>query len=387
MFSATRVSPLAVIFLFGCTKSEPVDTDSGDTETEDTDDTDVADDTDPRPRSIAGSLTYRYEDDGDVVCDLDVDFTGARYAGPCADCDFAFTMSPTIAADRGTDACVPETFLSFLPSDAAIVQVSLFHYPVNAEYGLYDALMVGTALDHTADGGDYEQGPFFDAASGGGVLSFVDEDYASYGTFTRTGDDVTWTWHRAGEAVTSPFLEECPAGFDVYATPASGAAGGTAMAEDLPCDGSAVDGWTFDGTGGAVSLVVDTVEPAADLWLYVSGPYTDGAGAECDGTTGFVDDAFPCTVTPASGFECPALDFPTVDGETYTAWIQGTNAPSPTDADVHPDCDVVTTAGYTVRATDADGLDVALTLVNDDAPAEVRTPFVYDVTAHATITP
>ena len=66
------------------------DTDT-DTDTDTDADTDADTDTDT-DADFVGSIRYLTETNG-VMCDLTVEISGDRYAGSCADCDFAFDVT------------------------------------------------------------------------------------------------------------------------------------------------------------------------------------------------------------------------------------------------------------------------------------------------------
>jgi hypothetical protein len=397
-----------IVFAGACSKAETDETDAdtdtdtdSDTDTDtdtdadsdtDTDtDTDTDSDTDADlPASFDGSATYLYEYDGSKVCDLDIALAGTRFEGGCYDCDFAFAIDATVTEDRSEGDCNPYVGLTFIGDDAGvIIDPVLIHYPVYAGYyaDYNEVLMSGWGYDLTSYGYGVYDSPY--------STFTISYEGSENGTFSRTGDDIEWTFRLDGVDSKSSFTEECPADYSDYnpltgdydADPAAsdGMAAGMKRSGDVPCDGSLYDSYTFTGSGSLVDIVVNTVDEASavDLAMYVNGKATAADDSTCDGTIHFADDSYDCEYEPASGYKCPALSFTAEAGEEYTVFVVGTNATDSSGA--YPDCDVVTTANYAISIASG-GFELTLGTAND-VSAKVDIAYQYDLAASGTITP
>lgn len=266
----------AMLGLFGC---------PGDTAD---DDSAVLDD-DDWPAAFDGELTVTSTLGGEPECDAIIDLQGTRYDQSCPGCDFAFRVEATLTADLGAAECWLDPRWSFLPSEG-YTDLVLAHAPswgVEEWYGMYyytDALLTGYALD-----GD---GPHW------AVMLHQNEDG---GTFTRSGDEVSWTLGYADWVDVDPYFNDCGAietsdATDLFESPSQ-------VAGSIDCAGRSADAIAFEALAGAeITLSVDTVaaDTAFDPALYVNGP---------DGCTVLqADDSFDCSYPPPA-YRCPSARF------------------------------------------------------------------------------
>jgi hypothetical protein len=261
------------------------------------DDDDLADDDAPWPESFSGQLEIHSTHDGEVACDAIIELAGIRYGGTCEECDFAFSIDATLSFDAGTDGCSMDPRWSYLAADPWS-NLLLAHAPVFQTHGWYgtytfsDALLTG----YTLAGSDEDP-----------LWWLLAHDDSAGASFTRGGDEVSWSYSTQGPLDVDPHYDDCGG---IVESDATEALGGVVIAtSELPCDGSHADAWTFTGVGGeGVSVTVDTVaaDTAFDPRVYVNGP--DGC------TVLTADDNFDCTFPPPS-YRCPAAAFDASDGE------------------------------------------------------------------------
>jgi hypothetical protein len=360
------------VTLVACGDKDTDDTGpEGDTDTDtdadsDTDaDADADADTDVEwPSSFAGAVEYVFVENGVNVCDATIDLAGTKYTGTCADCDFAFDIDPTVSRDDGQEGCYLHPYFSYMEQSvyAGLMMAHMDSYM--GYYGTYnDVFATGFAIDYSAYGWGYYPGPYFF------MLAY---DGNTLGSFTRTGDDIEWSWYYAGydTTYTYDYLADC--GSSVSYSDLGGAVNSMFYgSSDMDCDGATVDVWTIDvPTGTAVEVSVDTVaaDTAFDPRMWISD------SDEC--IIAYSDDAFDCTFPPPT-YQCPATTWTTTEAGLYHIVVAS-----------YGDC-AGTDTMYEV-AVGAGGADPNLTLIQDNATLGVtteKTTYAYDISGSGTITP
>lgn len=290
--------------------SKTTDDDSG-TITDDTGPT-VNDDMAP-PYNFAGSVTISQTINGVVQCDADATLTGTPYTGDCEDCDFALEMSASITRDASTDACGYFPTYSFVPSggynNLLMIGAALYE---GYYYDYANALMFGYGYTFEYYGYEYDYpGPYI------GPIAY---DGSTYGTFSRTGDDIAWTFgysytyneYSPTYTLYCEYFEQSDARADLVED-------GSGVQSDLDCSGAQVDVWTFEVDGETeVKVTVDTVADASafDPQFYI----TDAAACAIS----YADDNFDCTYPPPT-YQCPAANLGVLAVGTYTAVVGSWN--------------------------------------------------------------
>ena len=290
------------------TTDDDDDSADDDDDSADDDDDSAADDDDDDtmstwPSSFVGSMNYTDSRDGVTECDMAIDLVGTTYTGACVDCDFAFEITPTVTADLSTPDCQQRPEYTYMPS-ADTFPVMMGHMP--SYYGWYtytDVFTTGLAYQ----GYYYYPGPYF---------RHISYDGHPYGTFTRTGDDIEWSFTQSfnysyNYALTSPYASNyCNYYPWSYATTNYG--GSYVGTSDVDCNGEVVDIWSFDGDANAstYSVSVDTVsDPTAFDPQFI---INDSLGC----TVMSADDNFTCTYVPQA-FSCPSAEITVTPGTHY----------------------------------------------------------------------
>ena len=316
------------------------DGDDGDTdEEEEEEDTDLSH---MWRDSFTGTVTVDSIVEGNSICAATVSLVGTRFTGDCANCDFAFDIEATIES-RVPESCSVSPFYTWWldPEDFADSDIALHMAhadPYMGYYGSYDdALLFG----YTAIEDGYTYGPYF-------------EPVASNGSFSRTGDDISWSIDSESEDVTYYYADsECDPQTDVsFEAGTAALAGNFTTAGSLPCpadgDESALDVYTITLAGaGDVTITVDTVaaDSTFDPYFWIND------SAEC--IVSGADDSFDCSFPPPE-YQCPSGTFSGVAG-TFQV-VVGT----------YGGCEG-TTSDYEITVGAA--VDPSLTLVEDDALA------------------
>lgn len=264
---------------------------------EDDDDDNGDDDADVEwPEDLTGSLEVHSTLAGGTLCDATVDLDGTKHDGECEGCDMALDIQANVSRNDGTEGCVMDPLWTYLP-DQTVTDLVLAHAPafdVMEWYGpetYRDALV--TKYTHADEGTLYQ------------VMLHENE---SEGTFTRSGDTISWTFDRLEQHNVDPYYNDCGniEDSDTESRPQPMAS----ASSTLDCEGAIADVWTVEATAGAQVVVgADTVADgtAFDPQMYVNGP---------DGCTILIaDDSFECTFPPPS-YRCPAAGF-TAEAGTY----------------------------------------------------------------------
>jgi len=384
-----RLAPLALLSLslLGCPPKEDDSTPEGDTDTDadtdsdtdgdadadaDTDadadsdadaDADADSDADADESTFEGTLSYFTDYDGAPVCDATLALLGTEYTGTCDGCDFAFAIDATVTEDDGTAECYLHPLLSYI-DDAYFANMMMAHMDSMAGYyGSYsNVFATGFSYDLSAYGYGYYPGPYFWVLAADGL---------GYGTFSRDGDDISWTWDYTGYETdyTYYYFDTCSSYlyYDDFAELVPSAFTGTS---DMDCAGQIVDVWTVELLAGQTAEVsVDTVDSgsAFDPLMW----FNDTAGC----TVAYNDDSFDCTYPPPS-YQCPSVDYEITADGTYQIVVAS-----------YGSC-AGSTAEYQV-AVDVGGADPNLQLLADDATryGASSTPFGYAIAGSGTITP
>jgi hypothetical protein len=272
---------------------EDPDTDPADTDPVDTDEPDP--DTGP-VRDLAGTLTWEVWEDGTRTCEAILTFEG-DLDGACAGCDATWELDLVDAVETGgCDLSRRDT----LPGH----RVAYARSWVDPRRGLRFRNAVLSGL-------------------GDGTWWAVERDDDPRGTTTYTRSRLAWrhdrTWGRLDDLPDD--YDDC--GVTVPSRAAPAALGTAVRPGEVPCDGTAVDGWTVTAPPGGARLTVDTTDPGLpfDPYLWVN----DETGC----TVYESDDALACTHPPPS-YGCPSLDLP--EG-TWTVFVgsrgQCTAGPAP----------------------------------------------------------
>lgn len=361
----SRLSPLGLVFglgLFavGCVE-KPDDTGGDDSSTDDSsaddssaDDSSADDSGDPGEMSFTGTATVTSVLDGATVCNYSVDLASNEdivYSGACADCDYGFNIDATITADSSTADCPYYYQFSWLTS-GYVTDTFMGHFPVYYGYygNYYDVFATGYGIDYYYY---YYPGPYW--------TFWTYYQGSTAGTFTNTDGSLNWTWDYVGYDDSANYYYYCSYISDYAGTEVSGNEVG---ADDIACDGSVVDVWTFDGDGGEVSIMVDTVSDATafDIYMWVND------GDEC--TIAGEDDTVDCTYPPPQ-YQCPSVTF-TSAAETYQVVVAS-----------YDNC-AGSIGEYTLKI-DMDS-DSGATLAYDDMSPTTAVPFEIHATGSGTIT-
>ena len=380
---------LPLMFLAACTgesttdsgKTTPTGTDN-DADTDADADSDADSDADVAPpHTFAGQVSFSVTLNGEPVCDAEATLAGTAYVGECVGCDFAVEIDDTVTAENNLSSCSSlapyayvetgeygfyDLIMAHAPEWSAYYYDYYYDY-VNMEYVyLYgynyydDALLTGYSYLYDYFGYPYDfPGPYFR------VTSYTD---APYTTFTRTGDNIAWTFTDSYSYTeyAYTYFSYCAAVADTSTGTAPGVAG-DGEASSLDCTGDVVDVWSFDADGTAsVQLAADTVADATafDPHLYIAG------GDEC--LIGYADDSFDCTYPPPD-FQCPAVDLGVLAAGSYTVSVRSYGSCAGTSAEYE-----LRTAGAT---------NVILT--HDSAPAISivgTNEYVYSVSGEGQVT-
>lgn len=262
---------------------------------------------------LDGSLQYRTEVDGEVVCDATVALTGGAASTACDGCDYAFEVSGEVTEDAGTADCLLFGPLS-LTSDTIWRDHRVAWWAEDEEPGedgmiapRPDVSRVGYLIDY-ADYGGATYGPYWWtlATAETPTRAFVREDDALAWWMDETVEALAPTWFRDCDGL-SGRVREPPARVPADAT------------GSVDCAGVRADRWTVSAEAGqTLFFAADTVaaDTAADLALFVNAP--DG----CSVT--FADDSFPCTFPPTE-HTCPAVEVPATQAGVWSVvvWSYG----------------------------------------------------------------
>lgn len=368
---ALGVVPIA---LMGC-PAEDDDDDSAagdddatgdDDDVSDDDDDDIADDDDdttpPLPNSLVATVEYNDTVDGVPACDMTVDIVGTKYTGGCNGCDFAFETDATLTDDQSTDQCDQVDYWSWYYDGGMYIPWLMLHWDTyQSYYGSYtNVFRSGVAIDYSAYGGGYYQGPYY------ATLHF--DGTTSDSTFTRTGDDIEWTFATSSLSYLGNYAYDCGIGYGSYAD--SAYAGDFEMTDDVACDASSADVWTFTAVAGATyAITVDTVNSATafDATFHINDP------AGCYMV--IADDSFDCTFPPPT-YACPSFELASAEEGTYQVVVYENTYDT-------SECVDGTIGEYVIRVDAVE--DPMLTLLQDDVAtyAEKAT----NVVLTGTITP
>jgi hypothetical protein len=298
-----RLTTLGFLLLSGAGCIGDVNTPSGeadadtdadsdtDTDTDGDTDTDTDSDTDT-DADFTGSVEFLLTRGTDTVCDSTIDLVGTTFAGSCEGCEFAFEIDATITRDDNDTECDLPTALTFVTSEGSGKAYLAFASAYTGRDFIGSSATFTDAFLSGYDGDQTSLGWTVTADSGG----------LTYGTLTRKGDDLEWSYYISwayGSGDLYGYDDSCGT------PPKSGAdeaLGGAQTAnETLDCAGLQADVWTFDTPAAdtEVSVTIDTVGAgsAFDPIFWIDAP---------DGCTLVVaDDNFACTFAP-SEFSCPA---------------------------------------------------------------------------------
>ena len=257
---------------------------------------------------ISGTINFESSLGKDYICDAEVDFSGAEYAGACPGCDWAFEVTSTVTSDMGTKDCWLPPWYTMIDSYRwAGPWVFAYAPSVTSGDGIWDwdyygyisastVLMTGYNWDLSYLGGVYTgivYGPYWEAMYYGGKPN---------STFTQKGDSMSWSVSM--DYAGSPFDEGPYFSYCGYV----GGGGiqnywGTAYGLDaLNCAYTEIfDVWEIDAVAGdTLSVAVDTI--AADSAFDPAFLMNDTTGC----TIEYADDNFPCEYNPATPYTCPA---------------------------------------------------------------------------------
>jgi hypothetical protein len=296
----------------GADGADGTDSGTGDG-TDGTDGTDGSDGsdggTDLPAGTISGTTHLFTSANGETGCDVSTTYTGSTLSGSCEGCDWGFKVDATISEDASTEDCVYYPQLTFLPSGAT-TDIYLAHADEYTVYGYYDdyvytdVLLWGYGINYYTY---YYPGPYWSF--------FISSGESPYGTFSRTGDDISWSFYIAYDdtAYYANYYTYCSS---VYGTAGTSNYGGAYTGTStVDCgyyggDEPVIDVWSMMATvGDTVSVTVDTVadDTAFDTLLWVND------GDSC--TVAYADDSFDCTYTPAA-YQCSSVQFDATT-ETY----------------------------------------------------------------------
>ena len=371
---------ISVVMYLGCEAEDhddAADDDTGDDDDDDTgddddddsddDDDDDSDDDDDMsetwPTSFAGSLVYNDSYDGVEACNMAVDLVGTKFTGTCSGCDFAFDVEATVTDDQSTADCAQVSYFTWVYDGGIYIPLMMAHLDsYTGSYGNYTNMFrTGVAIDYSSYGGGYYPGPYF---------ATISYDGSPYGTFTRTGDDIEWTFSRTSDVDVNAL--EYPYAYQNCGTVDSSAAttnlgGDWTGTSDLDCLGEIVDVWSFEGDsiGSTYAVSVDTVSDADafDPHFYLN----DATGC----SVMYTDDNFDCTFEPAA-YYCPSGEIVVTEGTHYVI-VMSYGSCNGTDA------------AYEILV-DAPA-DPTLTLVLDNTSLTMAQEYILEFSGSGTITP
>lgn len=363
--------------------------DSGETDT--VVDTDITVDTDLPPieyERLDGTLTFTRVVNGVTVCDMDlqVESTGP-YVGNCVSCDFAFAVQSDVTRINNSADCEQsrDDFLyTWRDSDADSLHgrwmgwTSDYSWIVHTSWGdttysYSDVLWAGTQYTFDAFAGTYatdggssyyysynDSGPIRDGATAtfdGSTVQFASEERITNSSVPRYGASCYDTFGADGPGVLTT---------------------GEQGVDDLPCDGSVVDGWTFTAPANAVlAVTVDSSDPAhfgdSALTLY------DPAGCEAAGR----DDTFTCSVNATDGTArrwCPTWEGESTLGNGTWRLVVSMHGYGCAD---HAD----PTAIYQLTVSGADPGSLHLAAEDDDVTGSSAMATVTSIVGEAVVTP
>jgi hypothetical protein len=293
--------PITVLWLLtpllGCpTTPAKDDTSASDTDTDTDSDSDTDSDTDADTPAydFTGTVALTTTLNGLPDCNTTAAITGTPYTGDCLDCDFAVAVTSAITTDDSAETCTYWSNLSLISpdGDAGLALGHADEYYLGYYTGYQDnALFAGYGY------------PYWYGLSYNG---------SEYGTFTRTGDDISWTFSAASTYTYFYDYNQCDGATE---SDAARSFGGTGAGSTLNCDGTTTDVWTFTADGSAVSVTVDTVaaDSAFDPVLWVNDPDM------C--SVVYADDNFDCTFPPAD-YQCPSFQLDSTTAGTYQVVVK-----------------------------------------------------------------
>jgi len=216
----------------------------------------------------------------------------------------------------------------------------------------------------------FEYYHYYGTNYGSGWLSFEDDTSGtntSDGTFTRTGDDIAWTYDRTSYGAFGHAIRNCTGAVITRSAETSDLTDGTSpttMDDTLTncATGEYFDTWTVALNASETVLVsVDSLTEANQFDPYIW--LNDGSGC-----TGIIDDdAFDC----ASGLTgyCPSLTYTSSAAETITIYVNSVGSCFDTTGDI---------GNYQLRVKGGTGL----TKTGD----ELRDKVIIDADGSGTIT-
>ncbi len=358
-----------------CDEGTILDAETGDCipdgDTDDTDDTDEEEeDTDLSSMwrdSFTGTVSVDSTIEGNSICATTVSLAGTKFTGECPNCDFAFDIEATIDS-RVPEACDVSTYYTWYLDPEELdegteVALHMAHSDsYSGYYGSYDdAFLFGYTVSEDYRGYTSNYGPYFSPMTYSG---------STYGSFSRTGDEIAWTLDEESEDVEYYYSDsECEVEADVSFAAGEAALGGDYVATgSLPCSSDSVDAvldvYTLTlAEAGDVTITVDTVADgtAFDPFFWIN----DTAGCVVDGA----DDSFDCTFPPPE-YQCPSGTLTAVAG-TFQVVVGNYGSCNGAVGDY----------SLTVGAT----TDPTLTLLEDDAPAYAVTVVSHAVSGSGTL--
>jgi len=333
------------------------DTDA-DTDADADADADTDADTDILPDSFSGSVDYIFSLDGVNDCDAVIDLEGTKYTGTCPGCDFAFDIDSTITTDNGTADCSLHPYFSYIGQDF-MMGLKMAHMDSYAGYyGTYNNVFAtGFGYDYSAYGYGY-YGPYW---------FLLAQDGGGYGTFSRTGDDIEWTFNYGGYSETEATQDACGASIE-YDDFVDLVETDITYTGEVDCKGEFVDVWSVVlAAGDTIEISMDTADAATafDPLGWLNGP---------DGCTVIMsDDSFDCTYPPVD-YQCPSIDHVATETGAHQIVVASFNS-----------C-VGSVAGYELKVL-VNGGPANMSQPGDDVTRLESMKYAYDIKGSGTITP
>lgn len=238
-------------------------------------------------------------------CTARIGLRGTAYEGTCPECDFAFDIESDVfdAVGSGCEDIVP--FWTWTENN-------IYKDPklgfVEQYLGLQNVLWFGYALELSAYGYDYYEGPFW---------AIVHHDADIGHTFSFDGETMLWSAESLVEYGygLSDYLDyTCPPG---TFQPAGPLESGLAAEGDIGCDGYTMDIFEFQATEGqSIEITVDTTSTwtAFQPNLFVSDP--DGC------VRAYSFGAFVCRYQADYFSVCPGLSLDVAQTGTHQVIVQ-----------------------------------------------------------------
>ena len=267
------------------------------------------------PDKFVGRVDYQIDVGDRTSCDFENAIKGSPYTGECEGCDFAFTLDlASRVRDDSESDCYYDNLLALAGGSGSREMLFAFRseYERTSYYYYYDYGGSTTTYTNLLQVGYVYTSSYY---YGGGWFRNLAYDGGRYGTVTREGDRIDWTWTQAYTTfVAAPSLWGYCGDYDWDASVRTLYIGDTTEEEDLPCDSYSADSWQFDVVpGDEYTIAIDTVDASTATWMYV---YV------ADEDTCLEAIGYGSTRCSAGAYDCPSMRVTAPrTGSTLTAHV------------------------------------------------------------------